>query len=172
MRASLKNSYSNYCPMIDQHNWVVDTNVLVSRLLAPHGVAARAVDKALACGVLLLSDATLSELVEVINRPKFDPYLRPEVRQRFIRLLGGVSRRVHITRTIHACRDPKDDKFLDVALAGGAKAIITGDQDLLALHPFHGIPIQTPATFLNDAAVCKETPDTSSCVNVHSDKTM
>ena len=55
---------------------------------------------------------------------------------------------VTIHHHLHACRDPKDDKFLDVALAGGAHALITGDLDLLALHPFHGIPIVTPAEFL------------------------
>lgn len=134
--------------MIESYLWVVDTNVLVSRLLAPHGVAARAVDKALASGVLLVSEATLSELVDVIHRPKFDPYLDANQRQRFIALLGGVSRMVHIVRPVKVCRDPKDDKFLDVALAGDAKAIITGDKDLLALHPFHGIAVVTPASFL------------------------
>ncbi|WP_459868116.1 putative toxin-antitoxin system toxin component, PIN family [Endothiovibrio diazotrophicus] len=46
------------------------------------------------------------------------------------------------------CRDPKDNKFLELAVAGGASALITGDQDLLALHPFRGIPILAPADFL------------------------
>lgn len=129
--------------------WVVDTNVLVSRLLAPGGVAARSVDHALARGVLLMSEITLEELAAVLGRDKFDPWVSREDRQRFIALLGGVARTVTITRTIQACRDPKDDKFLDVALAGGAHAIITGDADLLALNPFHGVPIITPAAFLS-----------------------
>lgn len=128
--------------------WVVDTNVLISRLLAPGGVAARAVDHALARGVLLMSEATLEELAAVLGREKFDPWVSREERQRFIALLGGVARTVSITRPIQACRDPKDDKFLDVALAGDAHAIITGDADLLALNPFHGVPIITPAEFL------------------------
>ena len=134
--------------MIEQHLWVVDTNALVSRLLAPNGVAARAVDKALASGVLLMSESTLAELVDVIYRPKFDPYLDANERQRFIALLGGVSRMVQVAHPVKVCRDPKDDKFLDVALAGGARAIVTGDQDLLVLHPFHGIAVVTPAFFL------------------------
>ena len=134
--------------MIESSLWVVDTNVLLARLLAPRGVAAQAVDLALSRGVLLVSEATLEELAEVLARPKFDPYLSHEERQRFIALLGGVARVVTIHHHLHACRDPKDDKFLDVALAGGAQAIITGDLDLLALHPFHGIPIVTPAEFL------------------------
>lgn len=128
--------------------WVVDTNVLISRLLASGGVTARAVDHALARGVLLMSEATLEELAAVLGREKFDPWVSRKERQRFIALLGGVARTVSITRPIQACRDPKDDKFLDVALAGDAHAIITGDADLLALNPFHGVPIITPAEFL------------------------
>lgn len=134
--------------MRETFRWVVDPNVLMSRLLVPNGSAAKAVDFALASGVLMVSVATLSELVEVISRPKFDRYLTLEKRRRFITLLGGVSRMVSITRTVQVCRDPKDDKFLDVALAAEAQAIITGDQDLLALNPFHGIQILTPSGFL------------------------
>jgi uncharacterized protein len=87
-------------------------------------------------------------LVKVLGRPQFDAYLTDQDRQRFIRLLGGVSRIVPIVSQVRACRDPNDDKFLDVALNGGARAIITGDQDLLALHSFHGVQIVSPAVFL------------------------
>lgn len=134
--------------MIEQQKWVVDTNVLISRLLAPRGTAAQAVDAALASGVLLMSEATLSELVQVLGRPKFDHYLSDEARRRFIALLGGVSRMVRVAHPVQVCRDAKDDQFLDVALAGQAQAIVTGDLDLLALNPFHGIRIVTPARFL------------------------
>lgn len=129
--------------------WVADTNILISRLLAPGGTAARALDHALARGVLLVSDATLTELATVLGRDKFDRWITREQRRQFIALLGGVSRRVVITRRIQACRDPRDDMFLDVALAGDAHAIITGDTDLLELHPFHGVPIVTPSAFLS-----------------------
>ena len=133
--------------MIEPSRWVVDTNVLLGRLLAPRGMAAQAVDLALAHGVLLVSEATLEELAEVLARPKFDPYVSHQERQRFIALLGGVARVLPIHHHIRACRDPRDDKFLDVALAGAAQALVTGDRDLLALHPFHGIPILSPAEF-------------------------
>jgi uncharacterized protein len=135
--------------MREQDRWVVDTNVLVSRLLAPRGVAAQALDKALKTCVLLVSDATLDELSEVLARQRFEPYLSAQDRQRFFSLLAGVSSKLEINQRIQACRDPKDDKFLDVALSGQAKALITGDQDLLALHPFHGIPIWSPSQFLS-----------------------
>jgi predicted nucleic acid-binding protein len=47
------------------------------------------------------------------------------------------------------CRDPDDDKVLEVALMGGADCIVTGDQDLLELASFRGLPILTPANFLD-----------------------
>ncbi len=134
--------------MIERRRWVVDTNTLVSRLLVPSGTAARAVDAALAQGVLLVSEATLAELAEVLWRTKFDPYLNDAQRRQFFSLLAGVSQVVATPHRLQACRDPKDDKFLDVALAGEAHAIITGDKDLRVLHPFHGIPIVTPAEFI------------------------
>ncbi len=55
---------------------------------------------------------------------------------------------VEVTQAITACRDPKDDKFLELAVSGRATHIVSGDQDLLALHPFAGIPIVTPGSFL------------------------
>ena len=127
---------------------VVDTNLWISRLLMPNGTAARAVDHALAWGVPLMSEATLAELADVLARPEFDRYVSRDDRQGFLQRLGGVVRIVTVTQTIRACRDPKDDKFLDVAVSGDASLIVTGDQDLLVLHPFHGIDILAPADFL------------------------
>lgn len=138
----------NYLSMTERMHCVVDTNVLVSRLLAPRSTAAQAVDLALAQGSLLGSDETLAELAEVLARPKFDPYISREDRREFIRLLGGVMQIVPILRKITICRDPRDDKFLEVALAGEAATIISGDKDLLVLNPWHGISILTPAAFI------------------------
>ena len=134
--------------MILSRRWVVDTNTLISRLLLSHSVPARAVTKALQHGDLLVSEATLEELAEVLERPKFDRYLSTDDRSAFFTLLSRVAIRVEILREISVCRDPKDDKFLSVAVSGDADAIITGDKGLLALHPFLGIPIWTPKTFL------------------------
>ena len=137
--------------MTTDRRLVIDTNLWISRLLVPDGVAAQAVDHGLAWGMPLMSQATLAELAEVLSRPRFDRWVTRAERQQFLRRLGGVVRMVAITQRIHACRDPKDDKFLDVALTGEAQLIVTGDQDLLALHPFHGIEILTPTAFLQRA---------------------
>jgi len=131
--------------------WVFDTNALVSRLLVPGSVPARAVQKGLESGYLLVSDQTLDELAEVLERPKFDKYVDVAERRKFFELLGRVAIRVEILRVIKVCRDSRDDKFLSVAVAGSADAIISGDGDLIDLHPFMGIPILTPAAFLAES---------------------
>jgi putative PIN family toxin of toxin-antitoxin system len=127
---------------------VVDTNVLISRLLAPSSPPARAVSHTVRNGQLLASDATLNELTEVIGRPKFDRYITLEERQQFIRLLARIVDRPAITHRFSDCKDPKDNKFLDLAVSGAASHIVTGDDDLLELHPFHEIPILNPVEYL------------------------
>ena len=56
--------------------------------------------------------------------------------------------RVVVERRITACRDWKDDKVLEAAVAGRADVIVSGDDDLLVLSPFEGIPIVIPSVFL------------------------
>jgi uncharacterized protein len=55
---------------------------------------------------------------------------------------------VKVKDVITVCRDPKDDKFLELAVSGQANHIVSGDDDLLVLHPFRGVAIVTPAAFL------------------------
>ena len=130
---------------------VVDTNALVSRLLLPTSVPAHAVDQALDIGQLVVSESTLSELASVLARPKFDRYVTVADRQQFLRLLGRVAELVPIVYQVQACRDPADDKFLELAINGEADLIVTGDDDLLALDPFRGVSIVTPAKYLAGA---------------------
>ena len=103
-------------------------------------------------GQLLASDATLSELAEVLSRDKFNRYVDLADRHEFFRQLVRVVERVPITRIVHASRDPKDDKFLELAVNGNADIIVTGDQDLLVLSPFQQILIITPASYLERPA--------------------
>jgi len=134
--------------MRNEARLVIDTNLWISRLLVPDGTAARAVNHALAWGTPLASRETLAELGDVLAREKFDRYISREDRQQFLYLLGAIVRVVPVTTHISACRDPRDDKFLEVALNGGAQLILSGDRDLLALNPFHTIEIISPADFL------------------------
>jgi uncharacterized protein len=135
---------------------VFDNNVVVSALLFEQSVPAQAFYAALDHGEILVSQATFAELSDVLGRKKFDRYVTREEREQFLVMLLREATVVEITEEVHVCRDPKDDKFLELALSGGASCLVTGDQDLLVLHPFRGVPILTPAQFL--ASFAQESP--------------
>jgi putative PIN family toxin of toxin-antitoxin system len=127
---------------------VFDTNVLVSALLLPDSKPRQALELALQKGRVLLSFATLAELYEVLGRKKFLRYIDEEDIRSFLAALTREAEWVEVNVRIAACRDPKDDKFLELAVSGNATHIITGDSDLIALNPFRGIEILPPHRFL------------------------
>ena len=127
---------------------VFDTNVFVSALLLPDSKPRHALDLALRRGKVLLSFAVLAELYEVLSRKKFRRYIDEEDIRTFIAALTRESQWVDADVRITACRDSKDDKFLELAVSGHATHIVTGDSDLLALNPFQGIQILPPQEFL------------------------
>jgi uncharacterized protein len=127
---------------------VIDTNVLVSAAILASSVPRQAVDKAIDHGVLLFSESTMDELTRVIFRPKFDRYLSREERLIFLAKLESVADMVPTVQIIRECRDPKDDKFLEVALNGRADVIVTGDADLLRMNPWREAAISPPTDFL------------------------
>ena len=127
---------------------VVDTNVLISRLLAADSVPSQPVRAARREGRLLVSETTMNELAEVLSREKLDRYISLEDRKQFLRQLARIVEFVPIIQVVRECRDPKDDKFLEVALNGRADLILTGDADLLAMHPWRGIEILSAADCL------------------------
>ncbi len=129
-------------------NYVFDTNSIISANLLAASVTRQAYDKALEEGVLLYSKETLSELAEVFFRTKFDKYLSIEKRVKEFETFEKKGIAVDVFIKVNACRDSKDNKFLELALTGKANCIITGDKDLLVLHPFQGISILTPGDFL------------------------
>ena len=129
--------------------YVLDSNVIVSAVLFHQGQPAQAVDAALDRGEVLVSDDIARELNDVLSRPKFERYASEEDRARLLQSLLREARLVEIEETIRACRDPKDDKYLEAAVGGRAECIISGDDDLLVLHPFRGIPILRPRAFLD-----------------------
>ncbi len=127
---------------------VFDTNVLVSALLLPDSKPRHALELALREGRILLSFATLAELNEILSRKRFRRYVDEEDIRSFLAALTRESQWVDVDVRIQACRDPKDDKFLELAVSGRGSHIVTGDSDLLALHPFQGIQILPPHRFL------------------------
>ena len=126
---------------------VVDTNVVVSGLLFPGSILNQALHKA-QTWEMLASEATKLEIVEVLSRPKFDRYVEVHLRQQLAAEYIHACQTVEVHSIIRACRHPKDDKFLELAVDARADLILTGDQDLLVLTPFRGIPIITPLEFL------------------------
>ena len=127
---------------------VFDTNVLVSAALKATGTPRRALDHVLDTGALLVSPATRAELDDVIDRPHLQRYLSAPLKAAFLDRLASSAVVVEPVGRIEACRDPDDDKFLDAAVYGRADYLVSGDEDLLVLGPFRGVPILTPAAFL------------------------
>lgn len=127
---------------------VLDTNALISRLLVPGSTPAKAVTRALRESELLVSEQTLKELADVLSRRKFDRYVSHEERQTLFRHLSRVAVYIPVFQRITACRDERDNKFLELAVCGQADVIVSGDSDLLDLHPFRGISILCPADYL------------------------
>jgi putative PIN family toxin of toxin-antitoxin system len=134
--------------MTDRGRFVFDTNVIVSALLMKKSVARDALDRARAAGEILLSLEVIEELHDVLGRPAFDRYIDEEDRLRFLALLVKEGTLVDISEQVKECRDPKDDKFLELAVNGEATLIVSGDKDLQELHPFRDIPILSPREFL------------------------
>lgn len=134
--------------MSPEPSFVFDNNTLVSALLFERSVPGQAFYAALDHGLVLTSQPTFIELNGVLARKKFDRYITREARDQFLATFLHEAKLVEITEEIRACRDPKDDKFLELAVCGRATSLISGDQDLLVLNPFRGIPILTPAQFL------------------------
>lgn len=135
--------------MMSKSRFVLDTNLIVSAALFKQSVARQSFEKAITTGEILLSDALQTELSEVMLRQKFDRYVSLETRLRFLSGFISLSTVVEISERIEVCRDPKDDMVLETAVNGQANTIITGDQDLLVLHPFRQIAILSPRAFLD-----------------------
>ncbi len=125
---------------------VVDTNVFISaafKELSWPGMVIRWVDR---FGGLLKTAATEKEVFEVMQRPRIAENTVPLLAVRLHRIFDAAEL-VAITERVTGCRDPKDDKFLELAVNGHADLIVSGDDDLLVLDTFRDIPIITPAAF-------------------------
>ena len=137
---------------------VIDTNILISGLMSVNSLPQQVFDYATSQAILLISDEVQSEIENVISRPKLQKYITLERRTTFLSELSQQVERVTINQQIRACRDPKDDKFLELAVCGEANYIITGDADLLDLHPFQNISIIKAASFLTAVAIANSLP--------------
>jgi uncharacterized protein len=127
---------------------VVDTSVLISALLKPHSVPAQALEVARTHFKIAVSTETLTELTKVLSRDYLTRYRTVDERETFLVLYSELAEIIAITEHVTDCRDPKDNKFLDLALAANARILVSSDSDLLVLHPYRNIDIVTPSMFL------------------------
>ncbi len=134
--------------MMNKQRFVFDTNVLISAFLFSQSKPRQALDLAQDIGIIILSSSVFSELKDVLYRPKFDRYLSLPMRQELIENLTETAQFIDVNKQIDECRDPKDNKYLDLALIGKAECIVTGDNDLLILNPWRSIKILTVKEFL------------------------
>lgn len=126
---------------------VVDTNVLLSAALSPKGVPAQVVDWILREGALLFSNESFAELETRIWKAKFDRYLSIERRKQLLHDFNASALWVAIPDALNAqyfSRDKHDDAFIRTALAANATRLISGDDDLLILHPLGKLHILSP----------------------------
>lgn len=107
---------------------VLDTNVLVSALLAPDGLPAAILDLTLQGKVrAALSQPILAEIERVLRRPIFE--FEPRRIGSFLALIKSRIKLVAPMRTLDVCRaDPSDNRFLECADASKAEFLITGNK--------------------------------------------
>jgi putative PIN family toxin of toxin-antitoxin system len=127
---------------------VFDASTLVSATFRRDGVPAHAVRAALQSNRLAVSEATMAELLDVLARPRLARFLDPALRDELLGQLDALAIFFSPTEPVAECRDAKDDKYLELALAAGADVIVSSDDDLLVLHPWRGVRVLRPADYL------------------------
>ena len=137
--------------------FVIDTNVFISALLNRDGPPALVTRQVTERGQAVFSKRTFAELRDRLWKPKFDRYITIEQRNRFIGDLEATVFWIDIPPTLAAnrySRDASDDMFIHAAFAANAICLVTGDSDLLCLHPIETLPILSPRAALDFLKKC------------------
>jgi hypothetical protein len=127
---------------------IFDASALVSAALKADSIPERALLRAEEVDVFALSAAVDGEIAGVLNRPRFARAIPLARRERVLEILRHAAVWFEPTVRVTDCRDPKDNKYLELALAAGAETIVSGDDDLLVLDPWRGVRIVRPADYL------------------------
>ena len=128
---------------------VIDTNVLISSVLSLKGAPAAVVKHFIAHGNILFSEETYEEFHSRLWQAKFDRYISREMRKAILLDFSNIAVWVKISGELELCRDPGDNKFLEVAIKANASMLVSGDRDPTDLKNVEGIPIYTPAQCLS-----------------------
>lgn len=137
----------------DKQRIVLDTSTLIGAVLRPRSVPRQAFLCAISAYDVCVSHATLQELREVLQRPKFDSYASLQQRLDFWAMVCEQALLWQVDPKSEqladgVCRDAKDAKFLALAIACQAAVLVSSDADLLVLHPWQGVSILTPSAFV------------------------
>jgi putative PIN family toxin of toxin-antitoxin system len=127
---------------------VFDVSSVVGAVIKRDRVPERALRHAATIDRIARSAPVMAELLDVLARPKLQRFVDPDLRDEVLSLLDRSGVVFTPTAAVTDCRDPADDKVLELALAASADVIISSDADLLVLDPWRGIPILTPAAYL------------------------
>jgi putative PIN family toxin of toxin-antitoxin system len=130
---------------------VFDVSTLIGVAIRYDSIPARALRHALQTNQVAVSEPVLIELLDVLHRPRLARFVDPDLRTALLSQLLELGARFMPTTQVTDCRDPKDDKYLELALAAAAATIVSSDDDLLVLHPWRGVRILKPAAYLAEA---------------------
>jgi putative PIN family toxin of toxin-antitoxin system len=130
---------------------VFDASAVVSAALREDSMPERALLRAEEIDVFALSAEVDAEIAEVLGRPRFATAIAAARRTRILEILRGEAVWFSPAERVADCPDPKDNKYLELALAAEAGVIVSGDADLLVLHPWRGVRILQPAAYLAEA---------------------
>jgi uncharacterized protein len=130
---------------------VVDTNIFIRAVIMPSGtvgpIVTRLRDRDYA---LVYSAPVIDELLSKLALPRIRQKYRltDQDVDDLLALIALRGELVTPTRKVRVCRDPKDDMFIEAALAGRADVVVTGDEDLLTLEAYEMVRFVTPRAFL------------------------
>ena len=132
---------------------VVYTNILIRSLIKPNGAVGPIIPRLRDGDYILVYSAPLvDELVAKLSLPRIRVkyHVGVEEIEALVALFVLRGERVTPTRNVKLCRDPKDNMFIEAALAGEAQYVVTGDDDLLTLKKFETVRFVTPHAFLTN----------------------
>lgn len=136
---------------------VLDTNALISALILPNSVTAKALYLVAEHFEIIVSKATWQEFEQKIKKTSLERYFRnTQDRDAAVHAINRVVTHVTVRSVVTDCRDPKDNPFLELALDGKAETIISGDKDLLVLNPWRGVCIQSSGDFYRERSSARD----------------
>jgi putative PIN family toxin of toxin-antitoxin system len=135
---------------------IVDTSTLIGALLRKRSVPNQVLLWVFEHCSIYASPSTLQELAQVVRRPGFDKYASFADRMAFFEAYADRASVVIPQILVTDCRDPKDNKFLELALHIQADVLVTSDDDLLTLNPWRGIAVLSPTDFMASTEKLKQ----------------